>query len=56
MSPAADLAKQAQKHVESKEYEQAIELLEKALQEIPTSIDYYIKRFFFLINFTLLIS
>ncbi|KAG4301176.1 hypothetical protein PCANB_002473 [Pneumocystis canis] len=44
MSPAADLAKQAQKCIEAKEYQHSIELLTDALREIPTSIDYYIKR------------
>ncbi|KAG4305536.1 hypothetical protein PORY_001092 [Pneumocystis oryctolagi] len=44
MSPAADLAKQAQIQAEAKNYQRAIELLTEALHEIPTSIDYYIKR------------
>lgn len=44
MSSAADLAKQAQICAESKEYQRAIELITEALHEIPTSIDYYIKR------------
>ncbi|EMR10195.1 hypothetical protein PNEG_01468 [Pneumocystis murina B123] len=44
MSPAADLAKQAEKYTELKEYSNAIEALTRALKEIPTSIDYHIKR------------
>ncbi|QSL64970.1 hypothetical protein MERGE_002274 [Pneumocystis wakefieldiae] len=44
MSPAADLAKQAEKYSELKEYSSAIEALTRALKEIPTSIDYHIKR------------
>lgn len=47
MSPAADLAKQAEKYSELKEYSSAIEALTRALKEIPTSIDYHIKRCFF---------
>ncbi|KTW29813.1 hypothetical protein T552_01018 [Pneumocystis carinii B80] len=44
MSPAADLAKQAEKYTELKDYSNAIEALTRALKEIPTSIDYHIKR------------